>query len=207
MASVNKVILVGNLGRDPELRYTKNGQAVANFSHRHQRQLHEQGRSEGRAHRVASHRRMGEDGGAVRPVPREGALGLHRGPAPHARVGRQGRPQAPDHRGARADRAVPGSARSGRTGGAVVAAADRARTSPVPARLRTRRPRTTRFRSSEGTGSAALEAAHQLVDARAGVVAEILELDAHAGGSVSARRAAPGRRGRAPGSARRCRAA
>lgn len=32
MAGVNKVILVGNLGRDPELRYTKNGQAVANFS-------------------------------------------------------------------------------------------------------------------------------------------------------------------------------
>jgi len=32
MASVNKVILIGNLGRDPELRYTQNGQAVANFS-------------------------------------------------------------------------------------------------------------------------------------------------------------------------------
>ena len=32
MASVNKVILIGNLGRDPELRYTKGGQAVANFS-------------------------------------------------------------------------------------------------------------------------------------------------------------------------------
>jgi single-strand DNA-binding protein len=32
MPSVNKVILIGNLGRDPELRYTKNGQAVANFS-------------------------------------------------------------------------------------------------------------------------------------------------------------------------------
>ena len=32
MAGVNKVILVGNLGRDPELRYTKNGQAVCNFS-------------------------------------------------------------------------------------------------------------------------------------------------------------------------------
>lgn len=32
MASVNKVILVGNLGRDPELRYTQNGQAVANFT-------------------------------------------------------------------------------------------------------------------------------------------------------------------------------
>lgn len=32
MAGVNKVILVGNLGRDPELRYTPGGQAVANFS-------------------------------------------------------------------------------------------------------------------------------------------------------------------------------
>jgi len=32
MAGVNKVILVGNLGRDPELRYTKSGQAVANFT-------------------------------------------------------------------------------------------------------------------------------------------------------------------------------
>ncbi len=30
--SVNKVILVGNLGRDPEMRYTPSGQAVANFS-------------------------------------------------------------------------------------------------------------------------------------------------------------------------------
>jgi single-strand DNA-binding protein len=32
MAGVNKVILVGNLGRDPELRYTPSGQPVANFS-------------------------------------------------------------------------------------------------------------------------------------------------------------------------------
>ena len=30
--SVNKVILIGNLGRDPELRYTPNGQPVVNFS-------------------------------------------------------------------------------------------------------------------------------------------------------------------------------
>ena len=32
MASVNKVIIVGNVGRDPELRYTQSGQPVASFS-------------------------------------------------------------------------------------------------------------------------------------------------------------------------------
>jgi single-strand DNA-binding protein len=32
MASINKVILIGNLGRDPELKYTQSGQAVCNFS-------------------------------------------------------------------------------------------------------------------------------------------------------------------------------
>ena len=32
MASVNKVILVGNLGKDPEIRYMTNGEAVANVS-------------------------------------------------------------------------------------------------------------------------------------------------------------------------------
>jgi len=29
---INKAILVGNLGRDPEMRYTQSGQPVANFS-------------------------------------------------------------------------------------------------------------------------------------------------------------------------------
>lgn len=32
MASVNKVILIGNLGRDPEVRYTPNGAAICNVS-------------------------------------------------------------------------------------------------------------------------------------------------------------------------------
>jgi len=32
MAGVNKVILVGNLGKDPEVRYLDSGVAVANFS-------------------------------------------------------------------------------------------------------------------------------------------------------------------------------
>lgn len=29
---INKVILIGNLGADPEVRYTQNGKAVANFN-------------------------------------------------------------------------------------------------------------------------------------------------------------------------------
>jgi len=32
MASLNKVMLIGRLGRDPEIRYTQSGSAVANFS-------------------------------------------------------------------------------------------------------------------------------------------------------------------------------
>lgn len=32
MASVNKVILIGNLGRDPEVRFLPSGEPVANFS-------------------------------------------------------------------------------------------------------------------------------------------------------------------------------
>ena len=32
MASVNKVILLGNLGRDPETRYTTGGDAVTNLN-------------------------------------------------------------------------------------------------------------------------------------------------------------------------------
>jgi single-strand DNA-binding protein len=32
MAGINKVILIGNLGRDPEIRYTQSGTAVASFS-------------------------------------------------------------------------------------------------------------------------------------------------------------------------------
>ena len=32
MAGVCKIILIGNLGRDPEIRFTKDGKAIASFS-------------------------------------------------------------------------------------------------------------------------------------------------------------------------------
>jgi single-strand DNA-binding protein len=32
MSGVNKVIIIGRLGRDPEVRYTQDGRAIANFS-------------------------------------------------------------------------------------------------------------------------------------------------------------------------------
>ena len=32
MASVNKVMIIGNLGRDPEVRYMPDGGAIANIS-------------------------------------------------------------------------------------------------------------------------------------------------------------------------------
>jgi single-strand DNA-binding protein len=32
MASVNKAILIGNVGRDPEIRYTQSGEPIANFT-------------------------------------------------------------------------------------------------------------------------------------------------------------------------------
>ena len=32
MASLNKIMLIGNVGQDPELRYTPDGNPVANFS-------------------------------------------------------------------------------------------------------------------------------------------------------------------------------
>lgn len=39
MSSVNKTFLIGNLGRDPEIRTTKNGTKVANFSLATQRRV------------------------------------------------------------------------------------------------------------------------------------------------------------------------
>jgi single-strand DNA-binding protein len=63
MASINKVILIGNLGRDPELRYTPGGQAVANFTlATNERFSNKEGEKQERTewHRIVAWGRTGE---------------------------------------------------------------------------------------------------------------------------------------------------
>lgn len=63
MASVNKVILIGNLGADPELRYTPSGTPVATFSLATKEQwTNKEGGKEERTewHRIVAWGRLGE---------------------------------------------------------------------------------------------------------------------------------------------------
>ena len=64
MAGVNKVILIGRLGRDPEVRYTASGRAVAKFSIATSEQWtdKEGGKKEERTewHRIVAWGRLGE---------------------------------------------------------------------------------------------------------------------------------------------------
>ncbi|MBW1896055.1 MAG: single-stranded DNA-binding protein, partial [Deltaproteobacteria bacterium] len=63
MASVNKVILIGNLGRDPEVRYTPGGTAVANFTlATTENWTNKDGEKESRTewHRIVAWGRLGE---------------------------------------------------------------------------------------------------------------------------------------------------
>lgn len=64
MAGINKVILVGRLGRDPEVRYTPSGAAVANFAIATSEQWkdRETGERQERTewHKIVAWRRLGE---------------------------------------------------------------------------------------------------------------------------------------------------
>lgn len=63
MASVNKVILVGNLGADPELRYTSSGTPVASFSLATREQWTNKGGEKGEKtewHKIVAWARLGE---------------------------------------------------------------------------------------------------------------------------------------------------
>ncbi len=64
MAGLNKVILIGNLGRDPEVRYTPDGTAVANFSIATSETWKDKNTGEKKEktewHRIVAFRRLGE---------------------------------------------------------------------------------------------------------------------------------------------------
>ncbi len=81
MASVNKVILIGNLGRDPEVRYAPSGAAVCNVSIATTRQWKDKAgekKEETEWHRVVFYDRLAEIAGEYlkkgRPVYVEGRL-------------------------------------------------------------------------------------------------------------------------------------
>jgi single-strand DNA-binding protein len=67
MASVNKVILVGNLGRDPEVRYSPEGSAICNLSVATTSQWKDKASGEKREetewHRVVMYNRLAEIAG------------------------------------------------------------------------------------------------------------------------------------------------
>src|SRR5210317_386826 len=64
MAGINKVILIGRLGRDPEVRYTPDGTAIANFSIATSEEWKDKGTGEKKErtewHRIVAFRRLGE---------------------------------------------------------------------------------------------------------------------------------------------------
>ena len=64
MAGINKVILVGNLGKDPEVRYFQDGTAVANFTIATSRQWKDKSSGEKKEqtewHKVVAFRRLAE---------------------------------------------------------------------------------------------------------------------------------------------------
>ena len=64
MAGINKVILVGRLGSDPEVRYTPDGTAVANFSIATSDEWTDKATNEKKErtewHRIVAWRRLGE---------------------------------------------------------------------------------------------------------------------------------------------------
>ncbi len=82
MASVNKVILVGNLGKDPETRYATSGAAICNITLATSRQWKDKASGEKREetewHRVVFYDRLAEIAGEYlkkgRPVYVEGRL-------------------------------------------------------------------------------------------------------------------------------------
>ena len=119
MASVNKVILVGNLGRDPEMRYLPSGEAVANLAiattDKYKDKTGEMV-EQTEWHRVSFFGRTAEVCGQYL---KKGSQVYVEGTHPHPQIHRQGRRRKIRHRNSRrphADAGRQGRRRHGRHG-------------------------------------------------------------------------------------------
>ena len=113
MGSVNKVILVGNLGRDAELRYTPGGAPVATLNMATTEIWNDKGGPAPGEDRMAPRRSLGQDRRVPLGIPDQRQADLRRREAADAAVGRQGRQQALHDRGPGRSR---GAARGRRRG-------------------------------------------------------------------------------------------
>ena len=91
--SVNKVILIGNLGKDPEIRRTQDGRPIANLRVATTESWRDKASGEKREktewHSVVIFNEGPVPGGGT--VPEEGCQGLHRRPASDPQMARPGR--------------------------------------------------------------------------------------------------------------------
>ena len=87
---VNKAILIGNLGRDPEVRYTQSGTAVANFSLATTERTKKDGEwvDHTEWHNIVTFGKIAEN---CSQVSHQGGERLRRGPHPDPQVDGQGR--------------------------------------------------------------------------------------------------------------------
>ena len=97
---INKVILVGKLGSDPEIRYLPNGGAVANITIATSELWRDKATGgEPRKNRLASSgifRQVGRSGGGV---PTQRGTSLHRGSIADSQMERPARARPLQHRG------------------------------------------------------------------------------------------------------------
>jgi len=90
MSGVNKAIIIGRLGRDPELKYTPDGTAIANFSVATSEEWKDKNTGEKKErtewHRIVAYRKLAEICGEYLY---QRKAGLYRGPDSNPRVGGQ----------------------------------------------------------------------------------------------------------------------
>ena len=89
--SINKAIVIGNLGRDPEVRALPSGQNVANFSLATTERFTDRNGDQAGAYRMASRGRIRTACGYLPTVLEQRPSGLHRGSAHYPPVRSEGR--------------------------------------------------------------------------------------------------------------------